>query len=255
MVVAGKRILRYAITNLLEVPDVLEGAAVQGPTSALDQPAGRMERVRADLRRWAVDRVDIVQLREKQLESGAIFSLACAAMAEFAELEEAAQPRKPAQHPGAAPGQTLAQIAGSPRPLLLINSRADIAAAAGADGVHLTSRVGELTPEAVRQVFARAGRPVCLVSISCHTSGEVRRARDHGADLILFGPVFEKRVAGTLGVASTLAMEGTGLLALREACAEAHPIPVLALGGITPETARSCVEAGAAGIAGIRLFQ
>jgi thiamine-phosphate pyrophosphorylase len=64
----------------------------------------------------------------------------------------------------------------------------------------------------------------------------------------LFGPVFEKRVEGIVVVA------GVGLERLREACAAAGGIPVLALGGVTWESAERCVAAGAAGVAGIRLF-
>ncbi len=131
---------------------------------------------------------------------------------------------------------------------LLVNGRADVAVAAGADGVHLTSRPGELTAEQVRRVFAAAGRGAPLVSASCHTLEDVRRAVDGGVDLVLSGPVFEKRVAGEVVVA------GVGLEALREACTAAAGKPVLALGGVTWENAALCLEAGAAGVAGIRLF-
>jgi thiamine-phosphate pyrophosphorylase len=80
--------------------------------------------------------------------------------------------------------------------------------------------------------------------VSCHTADEVRRAESHGADFAVFGPVFEK-VGTPLSV---------GLDALRAACHLAR-MPVLAIGGITLENAGACVEAGAAGIAAIRLFQ
>jgi thiamine-phosphate pyrophosphorylase len=80
------------------------------------------------------------------------------------------------------------------------------------------------------------------VGVSCHTPAEVAKAAAQGADFAVFGPVFEKKSA-----------QPSGLDALREACRER--IPVLALGGITLENAESCVRSGAAGIAGIRLFQ
>ena len=80
------------------------------------------------------------------------------------------------------------------------------------------------------------------VGVSCHTTAEVARAAAEGADFAVFGPVFEKANVRL-----------TGLEALREACQET--IPVLALGGITLENAAACMRAGAAGIAGIRLFQ
>lgn len=66
-----------------------------------------------------------------------------------------------------------------------------------------------------------------------------------GADFAVFAPVFEKKDDSHARPA--------GLDALRQACRE--KIPVLALGGITVGNACACREAGAAGVAGIRLFQ
>ena len=177
-------------------------------------------------RRWAELGVEFVQLREKHLAPEELVRLAAAMRAGLRE----------------AGGRTK----------LLVNGPAEVAVAAGADGVHLTSRVGEQTVAEVRRVFAAAGAGEAVVSASCHTLAEVRRAVDQGVDLILFGPVFEKRVAGEVVVA------GVGLEHLREACAAAggaSGIPVLALGGVTSESAGRCVEAGAAGVAGIRLFE
>jgi thiamine-phosphate pyrophosphorylase len=179
----------------------------------------------AQARRWAEMGVEFVQVREKQLAAGELVRLAAAMRA---GLREAGAKTR-----------------------LLVNGRAEVAVAAGADGVHLTSRAGEATAAEVRRVFAAAGCGEPVVSASCHTVAEVRRAVDQSVDLILFGPVFEKRVAGEVVVA------GVGFEALREACAAADGasgIPVLALGGVTEENAGRCVEAGAAGVAGIRLF-
>jgi thiamine-phosphate pyrophosphorylase len=173
------------------------------------------------VRRWAAEGVEFVQLRQKQLAAGELVRLAAAMRVELP-----------------AGGRTK----------LLVNGRADVAVAAGADGVHLTSRAGELTAEQVRRVFRAAGAGVPVVSASCHAVDEVRRAADEGVALILFGPVFEKRVTGEVVAA------GVGLEALRAACAVAGETPVLALGGVTWESAAACVEAGAAGVAGIRLF-
>jgi thiamine-phosphate pyrophosphorylase len=115
--------------------------------------------------------------------------------------------------------------------------------------VHLTAHPGELTPGQVRSVFAIAGRGEPLVSVSCHSATEAQRVRDTGADLILFSPVFEKRIGGEVVVA------GLGLQALEQACIAAGDVPVLALGGMTAESAAACYEVGAVGIAGIRLFK
>jgi thiamine-phosphate pyrophosphorylase len=133
---------------------------------------------------------------------------------------------------------------------LLINSRTDIAVATGAGGVHLRS--DDISPADVRKIWTQCGAgPLAraTVAISCHTPAEVAQAAADGADFAVFGPIFankgEKKAAPSL--------HSGGLDALREACRE--KIPVLALGGITVKNAQACVEAGAAGIAGIRLFQ
>jgi thiamine-phosphate pyrophosphorylase len=176
----------------------------------------------AAARRWSAAGIDFVQLREKYRDAGNLVLLA----------------REMKQIFSAAGGATR----------LLINGRPDIAIAAQADGVHLTSRVGELTPAQVRQVFAHAGLPAPILSVSCHALDEVQRAHEAEVDLILFGPVFEKRVRGEL------LAEGLGLEALRKACETAAKANVLALGGVTAQNAAACVDVGAAGFAAIRLF-
>ncbi len=126
---------------------------------------------------------------------------------------------------------------------VLVSGRPDVALAAGLDGVHLSAGVGELTPAEVRRVM-----PGAWVSVSCHTGEEVARAFVGGASAVLFGPVFGKVV----GVREVVA--GGGLEALREACRRAGTMPVFALGGVTEGLAGACVEAGAAGVAAIRMF-
>ena len=214
MVVVIPTALKYAITDLTE----------RGATS----PRERRIRLREQIQRLAEDHVDFLQLREKQLEAGELLSLAQTAMDSIHDAADACGKACPMR--------------------LLINGRADVAAAAGAHGVHLTGRSDELRPERLREVFRSAGLSSCVVSATCHNAQEVVRAGRSGADVILFGPVFEKKIRGEL------VTEGLGLEALREACAAAGPIPVLALGGISVENAPLCLRAGAAGIAGIRLF-
>jgi thiamine-phosphate pyrophosphorylase len=119
---------------------------------------------------------------------------------------------------------------------LLLNSRSDIALACQAHGVHL--RAHDISVKDARLITKRI--PEWLVFVSCHSAAEVQRAA--GADMAIFAPVFEK--GGS---------QPAGLESLRAACQLG--IPVLALGGITIANAQSCARAGAAGIAGIRLFQ
>jgi len=176
----------------------------------------------ADAVRWAELGVDFVQLREKTLAAGELVELARAIIDVFHEQ-----------------GGTTK---------LLVNGRPDVAIAAGADGVHLTSSPSGLTAAQVRTLFAESGRGEAVVGMSCHTLEDVDRAREAGADLILFGPVFEKRVGGEL------VAEGVGLEALRKVCEASGATPVLALGGVDEENLTDCLDAGSAGIAGIRLF-
>jgi thiamine-phosphate pyrophosphorylase len=131
------------------------------------------------------------------------------------------------------------------RTRLLINSRTDVALATGADGVHL--RGDDISPSIVRNIWSSCGagapaRERLLIAVSSHTQADVLRAEEERADFAVFAPVFEKKGSPPAGLA-----------ALRDACKA--KIPVLALGGITLENAASCLEAGAAGIAAIRLFQ
>jgi len=165
--------------------------------------------------------MEYVQLREKWMDAGELVGLAREMMGIFDER--------------------------GGRTKLLVNGRADVAVAAGTDGVHLTAGPDELTPEQVRRVFAAVGREA-VVSVSCHSVEEARRAREGGADLILFGPVFEKRVEGDVVVA------GVGVSLLKEACVAAGRVSVLALGGVIGESVESCLDVGAKGVAGIRLF-
>jgi thiamine-phosphate pyrophosphorylase len=135
---------------------------------------------------------------------------------------------------------------------LLINSRTDVAIATQAYGVHLTSN--DISPVDVRKIWRAAhgqDEPVVVIAVSCHNEAEVVEAKRAAADFIVFGPVFEKRAAGELSRAGT--GPGTGIDQLRKVCR--HQIPVIALGGVTSENAHSCIEAGASGVAGIRLFQ
>lgn len=196
--------------------------AITDGTASSFVNATQIDRLRNHVRRWAADGIDLIQLREKSLDAGALLALAEVALD---TLRETQSPTK-----------------------LLINTRVDVAIAARAHGVHLTSRPDELTPQQVRELFTHAGLPAPVVSISCHTPSDIARARHNTADFILFGPVFEKRVDGELVAA------GVGLEALSLACAIAQQVPLLAIGGITSENISACLAAGAAGIAGIRTF-
>ena len=170
--------------------------------------------------------IDYIQLREKDLPARELEELAGQAIR---ILED----------------ERLRTANGDMRTALLINSRTDVALAVAAHGVHLRS--DDISPADVRRMrSARRDAPVRLtISQSCHHPNDVQQAAREGANLALLAPVFEKK--------DDPSAKPAGLEALRRACQ--YNIPVLALGGITLTNAAACLEAGAAGIAAIRLFQ
>lgn len=162
--------------------------------------------------------VDLVQVREKDL-----------AARELVELVEAA-----------------VRAAKNSPTRVVVNDRVDVALALGAAGVHLGTQ--SLAPRVVREVVAQRGaKAEFLVGVSCHSLGEALEGESAGADYLLLGPVFETPSKIQYG-------PPLGLEKLREVTRRVK-VPVLALGGITVERVRACLEAGAAGIAGIRIYQ
>lgn len=182
----------------------------------------RCARLLDKIREAAAAGVEFIQLREKDLTARQLEALARAAMDAIATV---------------------------PGTRLLINSRTDVALAVGAHGVHLRS--DDVPVSIVRELWSKrptgSWKPETRnwISISCHRDAEVQAAYSQGADFALFAPIFEKH--------SAPGVQGTGIAELRRVCR--YTIPVLALGGVTLENAHACLEAGAAGIAGIRLFQ
>jgi len=124
---------------------------------------------------------------------------------------------------------------------ILVNTRVDVALAAGAAGTHLPA--GSPPPH----VWRAYTPPGFLIGVSCHTLDEIRAAEDQGADYAVFSPVFAPR-------SKEQTLEPRGIDALAQA-ARAVRIPVLALGGITAGNAQECIQAGAAGVAAISLYQ
>jgi thiamine-phosphate pyrophosphorylase len=126
---------------------------------------------------------------------------------------------------------------------LLINSEVEVALSVGADGVHLPSN--SLPVPVIRDHWLRQAQTPPIIGVSAHKLGDIAQADANGASFAVLAPIFEKVATGASGI---------GLEVLAEACASSQ-IPVLALGGVKLGNARACLEAGASGIAGIRLFQ
>ena len=158
--------------------------------------------------------LELIQLREKRLTARVLF-----------ELSE----------------QSAALTRGSAT-RLLVNDRADVAAAAGADGVHLTTQ--SIDAATIRRTFGED----FLIGASTHSLTEAEVAKEGGADFIVFGPVFATPSKENYGLP-------TGLAKLERVAKQLAPVPVLALGGVGVTNARECLRAGASGIAGISLFQ
>ena len=118
-----------------------------------------------------------------------------------------------------------------------------IALAVGADGVHLPA--DSAPPDEIRAEWVGRIRRDPIIGVSAHSVNDVLQAERDGSTFAVLAPIFEKAGTGAQAI---------GIDALREACA-ATQIPVLALGGVRLGNVRGCLEAGAAGIAGIRLFQ
>jgi thiamine-phosphate pyrophosphorylase len=184
----------------------------------------------AKVRECARARVDYIQLREKDLSGRELEDFAKLVMAEISTVGQKTH--------------------------LLINSRIDVAIACGADGVHLRSGDEDPNPGDARAIFASAAFPTPIIAASCHSEAEVARAESHGADFVVFGPVFEKGGARSAGLEQLRRICATVTAddEKTESVARAR-LPVLALGGVTIENAIECLRAGAAGVAGIRLFQ
>jgi len=157
--------------------------------------------------------IDLIQIREKRMTARILFELT---------------------------GQSVELVRGTAT-RVLINDRADIAAGAGADGVHLTTR--SIDAATIRRVFGND----FVIGVSTHSVDEARLAKEAGADFIVFGPVFDTSSKREYGAP-------VGVEKLSNVTGEVDDFPVLALGGVTMDNFALCLNAGAHGVAGISLF-
>jgi thiamine-phosphate pyrophosphorylase len=196
------------------------------------KPLGSVTMLAKKIEQVIAARVDWVQVREKDLPAAELASLTRQSLRIAANLSAKSS----------SPTRTFVRI--------LVNDRLDVAIAERAHGVHLGEKSLPVA-EAKRLVESARRRQALndsfLVGVSCHSLEAARASQRDGADYIFFGPVFSTPSKAGYG-------DPQGLHRLSEVC-RAVSIPVFAIGGISAQNAASCLDAGAAGIAAIRLFQ
>jgi thiamine-phosphate pyrophosphorylase len=158
-------------------------------------------------------KINLIQIREKKLPARFVFELA----------------------------EKAAKITRNTSTRLLINDRADIALAANADGVHLTS--ASLPAVIVRQIFPEN----FIIGVSAHRFEEAASAKENKTNFVTFSPIFRTPSKAKYG-------DPQGLEKLREICESLKPFPVIALGGIDETNYRTVLENGASGFAAIRFL-
>lgn len=154
--------------------------------------------------------ISLIQVREKKLSARLIFELTA----------------------------KVVQIAKNSETKILVNDRADIALAANADGVHLTSN--SLEAQVIRRFFP----PAFVIGVSAHTLSAAENAKRQGADFATFSPIFNSPGKG----------QPKGLSKLREVSEKLKGFPIVALGGIERTNYKSVLKTGAAGFAAIRFL-
>ena len=188
---------------------ITPGAATESTTASSDEFQRILDQVSAAV----ASGIQLIQLREKNLPARVLHELT----------------------------ERVVEISRGSFTKVLVNDRADIAAGAGADGVHLSTR--SLEPKVVRAAFGDN----FMIGASTHSLAEATAARDGGADFAVLGPVFETKSKVKYGPA-------LGLAVLANTCAALKPFPIIALGGLSEVNVSECLNAGASGIAGISLF-
>ena len=118
---------------------------------------------------------------------------------------------------------------------LALNGSSWLASELGYDGVHWPAA----SLSAFEDIATDAIGHLTIRTAAIHSAGDVANAERAGATALIFAPVYAPRWK---------AVPAAGLDALRQAIA-ATALPVYALGGVTPERVKSCIEAGAHGVA------
>jgi len=172
--------------------------------------AARQLDARAVFRGWLDAGVRLIQLRAKALASGALVALA----------------------------EDLAIEARESGAMLILNDRADLARMAGAAGVHVGQT--DLPPADVRRLL----RENAIVGLSTHSADELHAAMREPVDYVAVGAVFQTSMKGP-----THPTVGVDFVRHAAALGATRGKPIVAIGGITLQTARRVIDAGASSVA------
>jgi thiamine-phosphate pyrophosphorylase len=134
------------------------------------------------------------------------------------------------------------ELAKGSRSRVLVNDRVDVALAGNLDGVQLGHHSVKTDT-----VCKHLRETSLLIGASVHSMTEFLNAAANSASFVTLGPIFATPSKSAYG-------PPLGLKLLEQVCQRAS-MPVFALGGVGLENYRSCLSAGAAGVAAIRLFQ
>lgn len=159
---------------------------------------------------WLAEGVRLIQLRAKQLSFGPMTELA----------------------------SVLALRARASAATFIVNDRADVAALAGADGVHLGQ--DDLSPADVGPLLGASS----IVGLSTHTSAQLTAALDSRVDYVAMGPVYATTTKARPDPV-------VGLEGVRQAAALAARAsrPLVAIGGLAVDRAAAVLDAGAQSLA------
>ncbi|MDQ3634356.1 MAG: thiamine phosphate synthase [Acidobacteriota bacterium] len=158
-------------------------------------------------------KISLIQIREKNLTAKLVYNLT----------------------------REVAEVVKNSDTKILVNDRADIALAANADGVHLTSK--SLPTKKIRKNFPSK----FIIGVSTHSLEKAQQAKDEGSDFITFSPIFFKESKIKYG-------DPQGLGKLQQVCEKLEPFPVIALGGLDAENYQTVLRTGAKGFASIEFL-
>jgi thiamine-phosphate pyrophosphorylase len=174
--------------------------------------------------------LDVTLCRERGLDPLAVLHAFLDGGAKFVQLRD----KSSSTAEGVALAQTVVARAHSAEATLIVNDRADVAAMAGADGVHVGQE--DLGVAAVRLVLGSGA----IVGISTHDTAQIAAAANTDATYIAVGPIYATSTKDT-------GYSARGLDLVRAAARTGKP--VVAIGGITLERAPEVIGAGAASVA------